>query len=49
MNSKNADKLKTRVKSIYEEIPISAIQNWVDNVRDRYKRVFAISGKLLNC
>ena len=46
---KNVDELKTRVKSIYDEIPISAIQNWVDSVRDRYKRVLAIDGKHLNC
>ena len=46
---KNVDELKTHVKSIYDEIPISAIQNWVDSVRDRYKGVLAIDGKHLNC
>ena len=46
---KNVDELKTRMKSIYDEIPINAIQNWVDSVRDRYKRVLAIDGKHLNC
>ena len=46
---KNVDELKTRVKSSYDETPISAIQNWVDSVWDRYKRVLAIDGKHLNC
>ena len=44
---KNVDELKTRVKSIYDEISISAIQNWVDSIRYRYKRVLAIDGKHL--
>ena len=46
---KNVDELKTLMKSIYDEIPISVIQNWVDSVRDRYKIVLAIDGKHLNC
>ena len=46
---KNVDELKKCVKSIYDEIQISAIHNWVDSVRDRYKRVLAIDGKHLNC
>ena len=45
---KNVEELKTRVKSIYDEIPISVIQNWVDNARDHYKRVLAIDGIHLN-
>ena len=34
---KKVDELKTRVKNIYDETPISAVQNWVDSVRDRDK------------
>ena len=30
---KYVDELKTHVKSIYDEISISAIQNWVDNIK----------------
>ena len=46
---KNVDELKSHVKSIYDEFPISAIKNWVDCVRDRYKRVLGIDVKHLNC
>ena len=46
---KNVDELKSCVKSIYDEILIIAIQNWVDSFRDRYKRVLAIDWKHLNC
>ena len=46
---KNVDELKTLVKSIYDEFPISAIQNWEDSVRDSFKSVLAIDWKHLNC
>ena len=36
------------MKNIYDEVSISSIQNWVDNVRDCYKRVLAIDEKYLN-
>ena len=42
---KNVDELKSCVKSIYDEIPISATQNWVDSVGYHYKRVLAIDWK----
>ena len=46
---KNFDELKSRVKNIYDEIIISAIQNWVDSVKDSYQRVIANWWKYLNC
>ena len=48
MNAIIVDELKTRVKSIYDEIPISEIQNWLDSIRECNKRVLAIDGKHLN-